>query len=651
MQEKQNTSTCKLNSCPIRTNCSSLLKKLGIKNKKSAIPWVLSILTYLSAYFGLLINGSTFFQAFYGTFAFFGGNADLETIKGSFLLSLAALLAPITVAITIIFIFLEGIKKQRFLLTQAENHFVIVGLGHMGLRLANDMLENHKELCKKLVVIEANKDNPHIEELKSKGVIFVIGDGSSQDTLEEARVEWASKVVYLMGSDLLNLEVAFKIASLLAPKQEDAQTQKDTPTLYIHLSNRENSELLMTKRFNGLQVKSFSVYDNAAQTLFMKYPLGHNRDTIDGDNTVKLAVVGLDEVGESVVYRALNLGHFYNKQPIEITIFDENHELKKREFEKRYPLVKNYDGVYWKLSFKDESELYTSDNLPFSQIIFCSKDSSNSYADATRLMRNNAKEIMAQKIDVYLFADIYQEIAVAIDEIDADVFKSLYTFGDLDSMLSYDVIINEKLDKMAVATNNGYNELRPKYATPWENLSHFLKESNRMQAEHLQIKLKVINHFMQNSTSKGDYELLKAEALKRWFKYDDPSSMLWDKIKGAKTIVENVPLDALDRLAEIEHNRWNAFHILHGWKPLKTYGKKDKVSKEHPCLVAWEDLDKVSQSNDHKHDYKSDDVETVIRAKAMSDNVSKMDIDKCHICYMSELIKELRAIFKEKEKA
>ncbi len=635
MQDKQNTPTC------MQKKIEKLKKiiKRKTQNRKIIFAWALGIATFLFAFLGLLNNNNNFFQAFYGTFAFFGGNADLETIKGSFLLSLSALLAPIAVAIAIVFIFFEGLKKFSFIFRKDDQHIVLIGLGNMGLRLANDILANHKDM--QLVVIEVNKESPHVEELKSKGAIFVIGDASSQDVLDEARVESARKIICLTGDDLLNLEIAFKLAQILKQEQkatkEDSlhnkqksnqNSEKEKQTLYIHLSNRENSELLMTKRFEGINIKSFSAYDNAAQTLFMKYPIGRNRNTIDRNNIVKLAIVGFDKVGESVAYRALNLGHFYNKQPIEITIFDENHELKKKEFEKLYPLVKDYDGVYWKVSFEDEAALYAYDSkLPFSQIVFCSKDNNNSYADATRLIRNNAERIMELETEIYLFADTHREIVVAIEEAketkeakELNVFKFLYAFGDLDSILSYDVIMNEKLDKMAIAAHDGYNELHPKYAKPWEDLSHFTKESNRMQVEHLQIKLKVINHFMQNSTCRGDYDLLKAEALKRWFKYDDESSMLWDIIDGAKTIVENVPLGALDRLAEIEHNRWNAFHILHGWRQLEPRDKdkfKDSVKKRHICLVDWDTLDYISEI--YNRNYKSNDVEIVIRAKAMTD--------------------------------
>lgn len=49
--------------------------------------------------------------------------------------------------------------------------------------------------------------------------------------------------------------------------------------------------------------------------------------------------------------------------------------------------------------------------------------------------------------------------------------------------------------------------------------------------------------------------------------------------------------------------------------------------------MSWEELDTVSAQN--KHDYKSDDIETVMR---VYDMVKEIDNDKC---FMSELVKDL----------
>ena len=87
------------------------------------------------------------------------------------------------------FLFLETLHERWFFWREAKGHFIVVGLGNMGLTLVNDILANQKHpMRKKLVIIEIDKNNPQIEELKSKGVIVLIGDASSQSMLKKAKV-------------------------------------------------------------------------------------------------------------------------------------------------------------------------------------------------------------------------------------------------------------------------------------------------------------------------------------------------------------------------------------------------------------------------------------------------------------------------------
>lgn len=60
------------------------------------------------------------------------------------------------------------------------------------------------------------------------------------------------------------------------------------------------------------------------------------------------------------------------------------------------------------------------------------------------------------------------------------------------------------------------------------------------------------------------------------------------------------------RLARYEHRRWNAFHYSRGWTRLPVADlseeereqctTKHKKEKRHTCLVEWEELDALPQS-------------------------------------------------------
>lgn len=93
-----------------------------------------------------------------------------------------------------------------------------------------------------------------------------------------------------------------------------------------------------------------------------------------------------------------------------------------------------------------------------------------------------------------------------------------------------------------------------------------------MQVEHLQIKLPIITYFLNKQETFGTYETLENDAKKKWFRYG--GEMVWEKIDGAPSLLKHLPFDVLDRLARIEHTRWNAFHILNGWSVLSPLGQK-----------------------------------------------------------------------------
>ena len=395
-----------------------------------------------------------------------------------------------------------------------------------------------------------------------------------------------------------------------------------------------------------MNIKSFCLYDSAAQTLFTKYPLGTNVNTFLPDKLVKVALVGFDKVGESLLYRLLNLGHFYNQEPIEITVFDYDIKVKEQEFLKSHPINQEMCEKYWKIHFEDEYTFYQQSELQYTQIIFCSTDSQKSFQDAMRMMKSHASEISKDNIESYLYTDVHHSISSLIDDNEIE-FKSLHTFGDFEKLCTYDVIVNESLDEMAKKSNYRYNELHnyndegKDIQTQWRELESFLKDSNRMQVEHLPIKLQIVNKFLEKQVKQGEYENIKKEAMKRWFQFG--GEMIWDNMKDTKELAEYIPLEVLDTLAKVEHNRWNAFHILNGWKKreIPTYAtekiKKDTATKEHPCLVKWDDLDNVSKN--HKHDYKSDDVETVMR---IGDMLEEVDIKVGYIQDFREKISELK---------
>lgn len=602
----------------------------NINNKE--IPLYLGLATAVIGFLGFLLNGSNLIEAFYKTYKLFGGEYDFK--NGNFLLNFAAFLVPITIVSTIAIFFQRKLKELWFFLVTSKkgNHIVIFGLGDMGEAFAKNLLEVEEvgEKYSKVVIVEKNEQNSNIEKLLNKGALVLTNDAKSSYILDRIKIYNAKMIFFFTGSDMVNLEILAKIVG-------KNDINKEKTTFYIHLERRENYELLGSMQLKDINIKSFSIYENIAQTFFAKYPLAKNIDTMDESKQLHFAIVGYEAIGEELLYRALNLGHFYNAKPLHITIFDEDPNANKRIFLKTFPIDLETD--YWKIEFKEECELYKNDgSKEFNQILFCKNDAQTSFTDALRLKKNQAN-IIADK-EIYIFVDTHNAITSLLENENKndknDKNFILKPFGDFHEVCSYDVVVNEVLDKMAKKTNglynklHGYNKDNKTEEEQWSKLTPFLKDSNRMQVEHLRIKLQVINKILEtkNSNEKNkekSYEEIKEEARNKWFnKFED--KMLWDEIEGAETLAMYLTLDQLEKLAKTEKNRWNAFHILNGWKKKEIpKGKQEKIeknkkTKEHPCLVSWDDLDKISEN--HKHNYKGDDVETIMRAYHMINSIN-----------------------------
>lgn len=591
-----------------------------ISNYSKELPFIFGIITILSAFLGLCFEGKDFIVAWYKTFSFIGGDYSFGNEPNIFIV-IAAFFAPLTVGATLIAVFSRKLKELRFYAytKRVGGHIVVCGLGDMAYAFADDVLTHKKS--SNLVCVELNESNKNIEKIYSKGGVVALGDASNEKMLDKVGAMNADKVVLFTGNDATNLEILAKLAKLA--NKEDKKVK-----VYIHLEHRQNHELLENNELKNLDIKSFSIYDNAAQTLFLNHPLGANVDTIKSKKSVRLAIVGFDAVGEAILHRALNLGYFYNGMPLEVSVFTKNAEQKQEEFLQNFFI--DLQSEYWHIKFQPESALYKKDTIKeFDQLVFCKQDIDESFSDASKLAKHQISDFKGKQI--FVFADTHDGMASLISADALGLKDSTFEpFGEFKKLCSYNVIINETLDNLAKQTNFRYNELHgyngenDDIESSWNALNAFLKDSNRMQVEHLSIKLDIINKLLKPNSY--EYESQKEQALKKWFVYG--GNMIWDDMDGAKEITMALSIDEIENIAKTEKRRWNAFHVLNGWKKLdipdgtKEEIKKDKTNKLHPCLVSWDGLDKVSQN--HGHDYRSDDVETIMRSYEMAKKVDNM---------------------------
>lgn len=104
---------------------------------------------------------------------------------------------------------------QRVMASTYRDHTIVVGIGRVGYRAAQELLRLGEELVAITLVDDDNA--PLIRQLRTQGVPVIADDARRPDVLRDAQIERARCLILCTGNDLTNLEIAL-IARKLNPK-------------------------------------------------------------------------------------------------------------------------------------------------------------------------------------------------------------------------------------------------------------------------------------------------------------------------------------------------------------------------------------------------------------------------------------------------
>ena len=91
-----------------------------------------------------------------------------------------------------------------------NNHIILVGLGHLGYRVAEELMNMEQEI----VIIEINPKADLINSTKAMGIPVIQDDATREHALESAGVQQARAIILCTQNDSLNLKVALKARRL-----------------------------------------------------------------------------------------------------------------------------------------------------------------------------------------------------------------------------------------------------------------------------------------------------------------------------------------------------------------------------------------------------------------------------------------------------
>ncbi len=457
-----------------------------------------------------------------------------------------------------------------------------------------------------IIVLEQNQNNVYIEQYKRK-ILVVVADANNKEVLRSFKVHKRKHIFISTGNDRKNISIAMMLAELPG---------KESKKIFVRIENRVLRVLFkqnIVKSDSHTDIIAYSLYENMTKAMFVNHSvLGKYRDITDTDEVFSTVVVGNSPLAEEVVYQLCMLTTLPNENRFNLYLLSPDATEFYARLQKLFagidsiphltiePMNISYDS----LAFY-QNEVWRTRNL--TNIIIVTEDEEKNLDIAINLQdttytKSSIHKTLKSKI---LFA-IHNRLGLG-EKIDKDtgVFANFYTFADIREATTPENLIDEKLDTVSKWANFFYAKMYDDEAKSpekvWTNTAINDKLSTRAQVSHISTKLTVIGLDYQKSTSSDD----KLLSYNRNLFHENLNTKQYGDTPIDSFKIEDYPKEftsAIDKLARSEHNRWNAFHYLHGW----VYSsEKNKPIKEHDCLLPLEEFITVEQKESYAHDLTS----------------------------------------------
>jgi len=559
---------------------------LKVQKNRTLAFLIAASLSWLVSVYAFSFDGFQKWDIVEGLVLFF---ADMPDGDNGWIIT-GKLLWMITLAAAIVFVALKDFLYQltiKSIANSLEKHIVVCGNNNLDIskrfgvdvdsqisedqveemQQFNSLLSNTINLKQHAIVIsDSGMTDEALSQYSSQGIYFVNAD-NSPETWNKAGIETCDFVIVSDESDSKNIAVANRINEYL--KKENKVKIYTNVEDYITMSVASNKD----------NISFFNNSLTATRKLFQSKCLTTGVNTFDKNKEqVHLLVIGFGNYGQSVALEAIKLGHFYNGNSLKITIVDQS-KTAFDAFKKYY----NYESI---AALELEFVLMNVESKDFDKRIL---DNFDATYVAICLSDDNTTQLILQDMAAKLHQNESldgKHIPFAVRIKEDDDLRCNYE--------SIDILKFEQTtikDIKGVDLNDKAQDLHEMYGGIWEGLSFHEKDKNYAPADHEIIKTAVIKKLIQEH---GQEEVEKAVSLQK------------QKDKHYKF---NELSDMQQKMIDMEHRRWNAYHYINGWKSKDIYDK-DAEHKLHPCLINTSKLENLPKAKDFKIDYYFEDIKS-----------------------------------------
>jgi voltage-gated potassium channel Kch len=455
--------------------------------------------------------------------------------------------------------FVAPLRKLRLWL--CSDHVVVCGADRIGSRFAKTLSKDYQ-----VVVVVSDQSIGSLGGLRDSGVLILQGNAEDEKVLRSAGIDRARFIIPSMGEDSANAEVAIQARRMVEGRS------RDPLTCFLHVMDPELCEVLRVNEYNAgnpsMRLEFYNIFENGARTILNEFP-AFQEGSIGTLPSTRILVIGLDEVGQGLVVRAVKRwwSHYQaTNQRLSLVLVDKDVDSVLKSMRARYPDLDSactfeciaMDIHMFKVA-KDE-ELNRLNSMPPSYVYICAPDDSDGLSLALMVRRRLGNE--GAPIVVRLNADSKPAALLGEEGRNAGL-SNIYTFGFWERTCTEALIQYGSREVLGQAIHEEYcleqqAQGNPTQAskTPWDDLSEELRESNRAQADHIIAKAKAIGCRIDTLTDWGSdlYSLTPYE---------------------------------VHKLSRLEHDRWCQEKTRKGWR----YGKvRDDAMKVHDDLRPWVEL-------------------------------------------------------------
>lgn len=284
----------------------------------------------------------SFFGAVYSTFCLFlVGNAD--PVPGSTFLLIAQYLAAILFGLGVFSLVFDQvhnvyvITKIRF---TYRDHIVVFSLNTVGQKIATELLKKGH----KVVVVEPDKENSFLYQIKKSGGLVVYGNGGDGETISDAGLASAKTCIIAGDTDQENMEIANEILSYRQTKEIEGSLK-----ILLHVSDNNNINILkdyldIHNQDEDYDLETFNVWQLAARKIYDLYP-PHQYIKVEQEDGAAIAIVGYTQAAEEFILENIILSHYPEMINLKIYLLDKDADICLSQFNFKYPFYADFVDI------------------------------------------------------------------------------------------------------------------------------------------------------------------------------------------------------------------------------------------------------------------------------------------------------------------